>query len=220
MPFHRELFSRVGREARKIVIPAITGIAGGLLGAAGERLGGFLGGLEERIAGRGRRVSPLPGGRVALLPGAGISAPASPGIAGPPLDIGIPFSKEEFVGIPQALPGGAQTRAAVGLGGIGSALGRLLPGVAGGIAATGLFDIFGGGGDDLPDLPGVPPGGIFRVVGPTIRARHLVRVTNPMTGRDVWYRNVGRPILFAGDLRTCKRVEKVARLARRSSRKR
>ncbi len=213
MPFHRELFSRVGREARKIVIPAITGIAGGLLGAAGERLGGFLGGLEERIAGRGR---PSVGTQDLRNQALRREMQLSPGIAGPPLDIGIPFSREEFVGIPQALPGGAQTRA-----GIGGAIGRLLPGIVGGAAGGGLLDFFlGGGGDDLPDLPGVPPGGIFRVVGPTVRARHLVRVTNPVTGRDVWYRNVGRPILFAGDIRTCRRVEKVARLARRGSRKR
>ncbi len=205
MPFHGELLGRIGREARKVGTAAV----GGLLGAAGERLGGFLSGLEERIAGR-RRQGPFEQGRT-------FGVPASPGMAGPPLDIGIPFAREEFVGIPQALPGGAQFQRAS----VGGALGRLLPGIAGGLAAGGLFEtIFGGGGADLPDLPGIAPGGIFRVVGPTIRARHLVRVTNPMTGRDVWYRNVGRPILFAGDLRTCRRVEKVARLARRGSRKR
>ncbi len=219
MPFHGALFSRIGREARKAVGSVAGAIIPGLIGAAGERLGGFLGGLEERIAGRGRRASVVlpPGVRPGLFPGTQVSpVVASPGIAGPPLDIGIPFQREEFVGVPQALPGGAQlTRA-----GIGGAIGRLLPGIVGGAAGGGLLDFFLGGGDDMPELPGVPPGGIFRVVGPTVRARHLVRVTNPVTGRDVWYRNVGRPILFAGDIRTCRRVEKVARLARRGSRKR
>lgn len=68
--------------------------------------------------------------------------------------------------------------------------------------------------------PGAAPGTLFQVGGPRLRAVSSFRVTNPSTGRDVWYRNVGQPILWSGDLRVCKKVRKVARLAARSSGKR
>lgn len=42
------------------------------------------------------------------------------------------------------------------------------------------------------------------------------RAPNPVTGQDTWFRPAGRPILWSGDLRACKRVNKVARRARRS----
>ncbi len=110
------------------------------------------------------------------------------------------------------LPGGAQFQQA----GLGSSL---LGGVLGGLGTEAL-GLFGGGGGGLPALPGVAPGGIFRVTQPGLRARSLFHITNPSTGREVWYRNVGQPILFSGDLRTCKRVRKIARLAARGQRKR
>lgn len=39
---------------------------------------------------------------------------------------------------------------------------------------------------------------------------------NPVTGALTWFKPAGRPILFSGDLSACKRVEKVARRARRA----
>jgi len=58
----------------------------------------------------------------------------------------------------------------------------------------------------------------FVTVGPAggARMRSLVEVPTPSGGKT-WYRNVGRPILFSGDLRACKRVNKVAARARRAS---
>jgi hypothetical protein len=103
-----------------------------------------------------------------------------------------------------ALPGGAPIQQA----GFGD--------VFGGVIGSFLAPSAGGGGASLPTLPGVAPGGIFQVTRPGLRARSLFHITNPSTGREVWYRNVGQPILFSGDLRTCKRVKKVARLAARA----
>jgi len=44
--------------------------------------------------------------------------------------------------------------------------------------------------------------------------------TNPVTGRPTWFRPAGQPILFSGDLGACKRVDRIARRARGSRRKR
>ncbi len=102
-----------------------------------------------------------------------------------------------MAGLPAlARPGGALIAGAFG-GGLGGILGQLG---------------FGGDSGDLPF-----GGALFRQTMAGVRARSLVRVTNPVTGNDVWYRNVGRPILFAGDFQTVKRVRKVAALARRRS---
>lgn len=110
------------------------------------------------------------------------------------------------------LPGGAPIQRA----GMGSAV---LGGILGGLGTEAL-GLFGGGGGGVPALPGVAPGGIFQVTQPGLRARPLFHITNPSTGREVWYRNVGQPILWSGDLRTHKRVHKIARLASRGMRKR
>lgn len=77
----------------------------------------------------------------------------------------------------------------------------------------GFLSLGGGlqvGGGDAPAL--------FRAGAPgTVRAVRSFMVMNPMTGNPVWFKNVGRPILFSGELAACKRVEKVARRARRAS---
>lgn len=53
----------------------------------------------------------------------------------------------------------------------------------------------------------------------SVRARRLLMFQNPMTGSPVWFKNVGRPILWSGDLATCKRVNRIARrVARRRPR--
>ncbi len=101
-----------------------------------------------------------------------------------------------------ALPGGAL---------IGQVL-RQIPGVLGG-AVLGYGAGQEGGGQSLA----LPYGGMmFRPTTAGIRARSLVEVTNPISGKKSWYRNVGRPILFSGDLRACRRVRKIAGRARRA----
>lgn len=194
---------------------AIGGFAGDVFGQAIPTIaGGLLGQILPPFQ--------LPG----TVPGGGIGSPfpleTIGGFAGPvrlpargleralPQSIGVPFptggSQMAF------LPGGAPIQQA-GLGG------AVLGGIIGGLGTEAL-GLFGSGGSNLPSLPGVAPGGIFRVTQPGLRARALFHITNPSTGNEVWYRNVGRPILFSGDLRTCKRVGKIARMAARSSRKR
>lgn len=107
--------------------------------------------------------------------------------------------------------GGSVMAAALALPG-GAAILRQLPGIIGGALGGALF---GGGGGGAVDLPF--GGQFFTPTMQGVRARALVRITNPATGSDVWFRNVGRPILFAGDFATVKRVRKVAALARRRS---
>lgn len=107
----------------------------------------------------------------------------------------------------------------VGLG----ALGGLLTDVFGSETPSGggvTIPMPGSGGSPL-SLPGgapVPGGNGNGMMASCPPARptmaSLVPVTNPCTGRLTFYRNVGRPILFSGDMATCKRVKKVGRRAR------
>lgn len=54
-----------------------------------------------------------------------------------------------------------------------------------------------------------------------VRANPEIMARNPVTGRLSTWKNMGRPVLYSGDLATCKRVNKissrVARVARRGS---
>lgn len=47
-------------------------------------------------------------------------------------------------------------------------------------------------------------------------ASKIFVLPNPVTGKATWFRPAGRPILWSGDLTTCKRVKRIARRARRS----
>jgi len=62
-----------------------------------------------------------------------------------------------------------------------------------------------------------PPGTFFKQPGTTMRARHEIVVENPLTGKVMVYRNMGRPLLYSGELASVKRVNKVAARARRAS---
>ena len=86
----------------------------------------------------------------------------------------------------------------------------------------------GGGMRDFPvTLPGGamvsgqsqvgrPYGGmVFRNAPSGPRARSVLQIQNPYTGRTMWYRNMGTPILWSGDLSSAKRVRKAASRARR-----
>jgi hypothetical protein len=193
---------------------------GGLAGEAGEVLLGGLIGRPEVMSGGGIPLPPtVPGG----FPGLGIplpppigqahlpvpSAPMGGGVL--PMQLPIPggltfptTQPMEDIEMTQAvaLPGGALIAPLLrGLG--GAALG--------GAAVGGAISAFQPGAVELPF-----GGRVFRQTPSGIRARSLVEVMNPLTGRKTWYRNVGRPILFSGDLRSCKRVQKIASRARRA----
>lgn len=83
---------------------------------------------------------------------------------------------------------------------------RQLPGIAGGLGLGEVLESFGGGGGG-----GTP---MFRRGMAGARAQFF-RTQNPVTGQDTWFRPAGRPILWSGDLTACRRVNKVARRARR-----
>jgi len=97
-----------------------------------------------------------------------------------------------------------QTAGFPALGALGGALARQIPGLLGGVAAGSLIGAGGGGG-------GTPP---FRATMAGARAQFF-RTENPATGQDTWFRPAGRPLLWSGDLTACKRVNKIARRAKR-----
>ncbi len=113
---------------------------------------------------------------------------------------GFPLSITGGTPMP-ALPGGAMP--------LTGALPSVLGGVLGGLLGEGAESLFEGGGS-CPQL--------FGQARQTARARQLVMAMNPVTGNPTFFRHVGRPILFSGDLATCRRVNKVAARARRGRR--
>lgn len=198
------------------------------LGALGDFAGDVFGQVLPQVAGGLLgQILPGPGPIVGFNPNAPpitfgapargrerlLAGTAPPRIGAPtssPLDF-LPGFNGTTGGIMPALPGGAPIQQA-------SLGGNIFSGILGGLgsSALGLFD----SGPSLPALPGVAPGGIFQATPARLRARPLFHITNPSTGREVWYRNIGQPILWSGDLRSCKRVDRIARRARRVSRKR
>ena len=94
--------------------------------------------------------------------------------------------------------------------------GGFIPGISGGGFQTAGFDLpfiditRQGGGATLSALtsPFLPS-----MAG--ARAQPFV-APNPVTGKITWFRPAGRPILWSGDLTTCKRVNRIARRARRA----
>jgi hypothetical protein len=56
---------------------------------------------------------------------------------------------------------------------------------------------------------------LFTPTRTSARPSSLVIVTNPVTGKPTFFKHAGRPILFSGDLRAAKRVQKIARRAAR-----
>jgi len=93
-----------------------------------------------------------------------------------------------------------------GLGALLPSLGRQLPGIVGGFLGGAALDAtLGGGGGSTP---------MFRPTMAGARAQTF-RAQNPVTGQDVFFRPAGKPILWSADLSACKRVNKVARRARR-----
>ncbi len=58
---------------------------------------------------------------------------------------------------------------------------------------------------------------MFRPTASSVRPNSLVMVPNPVTGAPTFFKHAGKPLLFAGDLRAAKMVNKLARRARRAS---
>jgi hypothetical protein len=110
-----------------------------------------------------------------------------------------------------ALPGGASlVPAAAGAAGIA---GRIITGLGtlGGLSELGEF--FGGGED-----PMATAGALFRPTATTIRPARVVVVPHPQTGAPTFFGHLGRPLLFSRDLSAARRVDRLARRARRVKR--
>lgn len=80
----------------------------------------------------------------------------------------------------------------------------------------GAIPQLGAGGGGIAGLISMSP----FAVGPSggLRPRRILQFTHPITGRIVWYRNMGRPILWSGDLSSTARVNRVAARAKRTRR--
>lgn len=69
--------------------------------------------------------------------------------------------------------------------------------------------------------PGALPygGRLFKQTMSGIRANTVVMVRHPQTTEPVFFRHVGRPILFSGDFATARRVDKIAKKAKKAVRR-
>jgi len=213
------------RQPGRTEIPGIGGAIGGFFGDVGESI------LGDVLS----QGSPFPGGgiggdiarRQALIPGAAPGTFLGGAQLGRPLAFQLTQAQPTEIIRPASVgesPGPAGTTEVPQMAGINAAalpggaliaplLRQLGTGALVGAGFGGAQALLGGGGGDV-ELPF--GGSIFRTTMSGVRARSLVEVVNPATGRKTWFRNVGRPILFSGDLRACKRVNKVAARARRS----
>jgi len=104
-------------------------------------------------------------------------------------------------------------------GGIGAVINAVrggnsvaMPGGYGGLQLGNYGGIFpnaiGAGINSLLGTGPIIPGSSCAIGG-------AVGVTNPATGKMVWFRRAGRPLLWSGDLAACKRVRRAASHARR-----
>lgn len=125
--------------------------------------------------------------------GGGLEPPAAVGQA-------APFPQAEF------LPQGAAVPAAMETGTIFD----LVPPA---MDALGQIMESGPGGAPMPGF--LPSEDVFVPGNMAMRARRELHAINPATGAIHTYKNMGRPVLYSGDLAACKRVNKIARRARR-----
>jgi hypothetical protein len=63
----------------------------------------------------------------------------------------------------------------------------------------------------VPSNGGGGSNGFFKTTATGVRSVGQVHATNPKTGRIHVFADLGRPVLYSGDIATCKRVKKVAR---------
>jgi len=61
---------------------------------------------------------------------------------------------------------------------------------------------------------------LFRAAPTGARAVSSFVTANPVTGNLSWFKNMGKPVLFSGDLAACRRVRRIASKARTVSRTR
>jgi len=225
--FLGSLLGDVGQAARTVLLPTRTPVAQGGQGAGRggvvvtPTVPGRLPGLSQDVLDRLR--AQVSGGGIIQDPrdlarrraqveaqrGPPVSStvtgrtfiPGSPGTSGDipfiSLDLPDPRGETQMAGLALALPGGAAIAR-----GLGRGLGAL--GIAGG-----LEQLFGGGN-------GMDEVGFFQATMGGVRVKSTVMLRHPISGQPVFFKHAGRPILFSGDLRTCKRVNKIAARARRS----
>ena len=206
MPIHDRIFRGLSKG-----LEVLGGFAGDIFGQVAQQVpgaivGGLFGGAPTTIP---TGFNPAPGAQADLNAlfgrlGRGPQQRTFPGVPGPAQPLGGAVSFAQQTGVPMALPvsalpGGAPVMQA----GFGDVFGGL------------LGQAFGGGGALTPMGAACPQ--LFTQAPQTLRAVRSFHITNPSTGKEVFFRNVGQPILFSGDLTVCKRVEKVARRARRAS---
>jgi len=112
------------------------------------------------------------------------------------------------------------TMAAPGMGfapaaGVPAATGGAWAGTAGGLLGAGALGL-------LPELGDMLPGGLEEsgtglfgpdlfAVGATSRRQRMIDAVHPTTGERVYWRPVGRPIMFTGDAALLKRTRKMVR---------
>lgn len=75
----------------------------------------------------------------------------------------------------------------------------------------------GAGVLQIPSTAGFAGGcpSLFSAGGMSARPISMFMVPNPVTGKPTFFKHAGRPILFSGDLRACKTVNRIAARARR-----
>lgn len=184
-----------------------AGIGGGLLDI-GQRVGGqvieqlpgaILGGLVPRAAAPTRR-----GGTVFTPTGAPTTRVPEPFIA-------PSVSRSAFSLLPVeatmqggnfALPGGAPVQSGLGVD-IGT-----------GLIERG-FNFFFGTGEEGAPMNGMT---LFRPTATSIRPARVIVVPHPQTGAPTFFGHLGRPLLFSRDLSAARRVDRLARRARRVKR--
>jgi len=97
---------------------------------------------------------------------------------------------------------------------------QFIPGVPGAGFQTPVLFGAGGGlntfGEGLAQSIVGDEGTFFHQTPQSVRANRDIMRMNPVTGTPNFWRSMGRPVLFTGDLATCKRVRKIAAKAKRA----
>jgi hypothetical protein len=114
-------------------------------------------------------------------------------------------------GVPATVPAAVPALGA-GVGGLTASL--TLPSVGG------IADMLPGGLEEIGSGTGVFGPDLFEPAKRGQRARRFIRAVNPSTGNETYWRHVGAPLLFRGDLGVCKLVNRVAARAARGVRAR
>ena len=130
---------------------------------------------------------------------------------------------EVIEGVGTGVAGGIGSAVATGISGQPVSQPQVLPGGAV-IQATPAFfegDAFSFGEDfsQAMGLDQANPGVFYKPTRAGASAKNLILQRNPVTGNPGFWKYMGRPVLFSGDLSTCKRVDKLARRAKSARRR-